>query len=148
MWRALRDGADKTPVLYHVDGEGNLDLSFRATGGCTISDAVISSELQIAASLLTLEHPLRTGETAITEYVHEFSPDLPADTFYQITTNRRAKEVMIWVEFHPDLLPTSVEAYRLGKGADEWPLDVTGRHSFHHYFRPVPPGSVGIRWAF
>ena len=62
---------------------------------------------------------------------------------------REVTELVIWVRFSPERLPTRVESYSdLGGKRTSSPIRMTGATSVQHVLHRVGPGVVGIRWIW
>ena len=62
---------------------------------------------------------------------------------------REVTELVIWVRFSTDRLPTRVESYSdLGGQRASSPIRLRGAASVQHVLHHVGPGVVGIRWTW
>ena len=94
-------------------------------------------DIGVFAAELVLDRPLRLGETAAAEHRVLLPRDHGPNHCIEYYLLREVTELMIWVRFSPDRLPTRVESYSdLGREADLEPDPADRRHE--RAARPAP----------
>ena len=147
MMRARYDGAHRSPVIVTAD-EGEDFPEFVAIAGCSFGRSRMDAQARVYATELLLDRSLSAGETHLVEHKTVFREPM-ADTFNNHFAPRRLKSLLIWVRFHPDRLPRTVERYlRDDAGERTEPLDLGGGSSVHILERGFGPGMLGVRWTW
>lgn len=79
-----------------------------------------------------------------TRFHHEVT-----DTVYEHYLTRRLRAFTLWVRFHPDLLPVTVQSFTVKDGVhSEHQVRLGGASGAQLVLRDVGPGRAGIRWAW
>lgn len=99
----------------------------------------------IRAYALELEREVAAPDTALVEWSTDFDEDYPAEPELGHFVARPAREVMIWVRFHPDRLPRWCEEQVDGEAAR--PLKMYAR-TIHATRNQFGPGVLNVRWGF
>jgi hypothetical protein len=97
---------------------------------------------------LLIDRGLAKGETSPYELAIEL-PEPFAETWVDHYAARRLTELLVWVRFHPDRMPTQVERYTvLAEGEERHKLDLGEGSSAHALARGFGPGILGLRWGW
>ena len=147
--RAVRPGARRLPALLVLDVPSGENAEFVPVSGCTLGRQVSRPEVGVFAAELVLDRPLRLGETAAAEHRVLLPPDLGTKHCIEYYLVREVTELMIWVRFSPDRLPSRIQAYsRLGGRTTTRPIQLGTSTSVQHVLHRVGPGVVGVRWEW
>ncbi|SDO60838.1 hypothetical protein SAMN04489867_0142 [Pedococcus dokdonensis] len=145
--RAVRPGAQRLPALLTIDVPSGERAEFVPVSGCRVGREVSRPDVGVFAAELVLDRPLRLGETAAAEHRVVLPRDLGARHCIEYYLLREVTELMIWVRFSPERLPSRVETYStLGARTTSRPVTLSGSTSVQHVLHHVGPGVVGIRW--
>lgn len=147
VMQARRDGARRTPLILTADDQGRLPR-FVPVAGCRVGRVAMSPETGVYASELVLERTLAKGELHPYELTIELA-DPEEETFLDHYAARRLTELLVWVRFDPDRLPTHVERYTVvGEHERSEKLDLGEGSSALAMARGFGPGILGIRWGW
>jgi len=148
---ANRDGVEGLTVFLGTNEESGSDAyRFRAIAGCTIHEDD-QPALNVRSVQLRFLRPLMRGESALTEVEVTMAPgaDIDIVSDYEVVAEQRLEEILIWVNFAPEALPSRCWAYFEEAGLKhEWPVDIAGAPSVHYRQRDFGPGGLGIRWEW
>jgi hypothetical protein len=145
--RAVRPGAQRLPALLTIDVPSGERAEFVPVSGCSLGRQVSRPELGVFAAELVLDRPLRLGETAAAEHRVLIPRDLSPNHCIEYYLVREVTELMIWVRFSPERLPSRVQAYSdLGGRHASRAIPLSGSSSVQHVLHHVGPGVVGVRW--
>jgi hypothetical protein len=145
--RAVRPGAHRLPALLMTDVPSGERAEFVPVSGCTLGRQVSRPAVGVFAAELLLDRPLRPGETAAAEHRVLLPRDLGPNHCIEYYLVREVTELMIWVRFSPDRLPSRVVTYSdLGGRTTSHPVFLRGSTSVQHVMHHVGPGVVGVRW--
>ena len=98
--------------------------------------------------VLELERPVSAPSTAMLEWVTDYPYDEAPTLELMHGRSRPGGELMLWVRFHPDRLPTGWQAFR-DDGTAPADFQTVGTGTTAHVFRPsFGPGVFGLRWEF
>jgi hypothetical protein len=147
--RAAKAGAQRLPALLTLDVPSGESAQFLPVSGCTVGRQVSRPDIGVFAAELVLDRPLRLGETAAAEHRVMLPRDDGSNHCIEYYLLRAVTELVIWVRFSPERLPTRVESYSdLGGKVTSSPIRLTGATSVQHVLHRVGPGVVGIRWTW
>lgn len=147
--RAMRDGAQRLPALLATTQPSGERATFTAVSGCRVGRTISHDAEGVFAAEIILERALRVDETAAAEHRVTLPLDLDPDQSIEYLLQHRVTELMIWVRFHPDKLPRTVETFSVVDGVTSSSLLRLGSStSAQHVMHRVGPGRVGIRWSF
>jgi hypothetical protein len=145
--RSVRPGARRLPALLTIDVPSGERAEFVPVSGCTLGRQVSRPEVGVFAAELVLDRPLRLGETAAAEHRVLLPRDLGTKHCIEYLLVRQVTELMIWVRFSPDRLPSRVQAYSdVGGRQVSRAIPLSGSTSVQHVLHHVGPGVVGVRW--
>ncbi|QIG43633.1 hypothetical protein G5V58_13475 [Nocardioides anomalus] len=147
VWRSLREGAQRLPLLYVNDGPIVAMPEITVAGGRLGRD-LSRPELGLVAIEFILDRPLPVGQETIAEQRTRFLDDL-TDTHYEHYLRKKLADLTLWVRFDPEQLPTTVTSYTVIddiETAEQLSLDGTTNAS--RFLRPFGPGRAGIRWTW
>lgn len=144
---ATRDGVEGD-TLFAGDVRNALEeVEVRAIGGCTVVDV---RDLDRGYRSLSVEfaEPLQRDEQVMVELeLVPREPDLA--TTYGLVTSQRHEEVLLWVRFHPDCLPSRCwQSFSEGDVSHEWPVELGGRRDLHDRQTNFGPGRLDARWEW
>jgi hypothetical protein len=147
LMQARRDGARRTPILVTLDGAGRAP-GFRPVAGCRLGRQRTDHDHGVFAAELLLDRTLGRDETSMLElYVELAEPT--TDTRVDHFAARRMAELLVWVRFHPERLPSYVERYTRVEGVEETREILLGTGTTAHAAaRGFGPGLLGIRWRW
>jgi hypothetical protein len=147
VMQARRDGARRTPLMMTMDERGRLPR-FVPRAGCSLGRWVVDEESGVYAAELVLERSLAKGETAPYELVIDLVEPFE-DTEVDHYAARRLTELLLWVRFDPERVPTHVERYTIDDGDEHVEKIHLGEGSTAHALaRSFGPGIVGLRWGW
>lgn len=98
--------------------------------------------------VLELERPVSTPGTAVLEWVTDYPYDEVPTLEYMHGRSRPGGDLLLWMRFHPDRLPTR---WREFTDDDTAPAEYRSisAGTTAHVFRPsFGPGVFGLRWKF
>lgn len=147
VWRSLKDGAQRLPLIYVNDGTIDTVPEISVAGGRLGRDRS-RPELGLIAIEFVLDRPLLAGEETIAEQRTRFLDDLP-DTHYEHYVRKKLTDFTLWVRFDPEQLPATVTSYTVVDGTEttrQLSLDNTANAAL--VLRPFGPGRAGIRWSW
>ena len=113
VWRALANGAQGHPDMIELDKPQEGPPEFHAVSGCSLGRSHYDAERGTYGYEVLLDRHLAEGATAVTEYALEFPGEGQVDTLFSQDLTWRVSELVLWVRFHPTVLPTSCEAFVL-----------------------------------
>ena len=93
-----------------------------------------------------LERTVAAPDAALFEWCTDVDEDYPSESDVAHFVTRPARELVIWVRFHPDALPAWCEE-KAGDD-DPRPLALDGGHTVHVVRRRFGPGVLMVRWGF
>jgi len=147
MMQARRDGARRTPLVMTIDEGGRLPR-FVPVAGCAIGRWASDEESGVHAAELVLDRELAKGETCPYELSIELAEPFE-ETWVDHYAARRLTELLLWVRFDPDRVPTHVERYTVDGGDEQSEkLDLRNGSSAHALARGFGPGVLGLRWGW
>lgn len=147
VMRAAVDGAQRAPALLVVDNPDGGTAQFRAVSGCRVGRRAMHPEDGVFAAELILDRPLERGEIAATEHQVLLPSCFSIDQSVEYFLLRKVREVVMWVRFHPDRMPSAVETYTdLGGRTTRGSLAVTP--SVQQVLHQAGPGVAGISWTW
>jgi len=148
---ANRDGVEGFTVFMGTDADaGSGAYRFRAIAGCSVHEDYRPA-LNVRSVQLRFPRPLMLGESALTEVEVTRAEDADVEivTDYEVIAEQRVEEILIWVNFSPDALPSRCWVYfEEGGLKHEWPVDIAGAPSVHYRQRDFGPGGLGVRWEW
>jgi hypothetical protein len=143
VMQARRDGARRTPLLMTFDANGRVP-TFVPVAGCEIGRWVEDGD--VYAAELLLDRELAKGETSPYELQIEL-PEPFVDTWVDHYAARRLTELLVWVRFDADRVPSHVERYTISDGDEQCEkLELGDGSSAHALARGFGPGVLGLRW--
>jgi hypothetical protein len=147
VMQARRDGARRTPLVLAMDERGRLP-HFVPVAGCALGRSTVDEESGVYAAELLLERDLAKGETCPYELMIELAEPFE-ETWVDHYAARRLTELLVWVRFDPDRVPTHVERYTVDAGQERsHKLDIGDGRSAHALARGFGPGVLGLRWGW
>ncbi|MGL5827109.1 MAG: hypothetical protein ACRCYU_20180, partial [Nocardioides sp.] len=148
VWRARRDGVDHAPAVVKTRRPGDIVPVVRSIAGCTIGQHEFDPGTGIFVAELLLDRPLAAGETAVAEYQITGFVGNALSRHYVCVAERTIRDIVVWVRFHPDHLPSRLECYSINRGDEHvQPADLSGAQA-HYVERNFGPGKIGFRWAW
>ena len=147
VMQARRDGARRTPLVMTMDERGRLPR-FVPVAGCAIGRGTVDAESGVYAAELLLDRSLAKGETIPYELTIELAQPIE-ETWVDHYAARRLTELLVWVRFDPERLPSHVERYVVDGGDERSEkLELGEGTSAHALARGFGPGVLGIRWGW
>jgi hypothetical protein len=147
VMQARRDGARRTPLVMTMDERGRLPR-FEPEAGCSIGRWAGDEESGVYAAELVLDRTLAKGETC----PYELSIDLVEpfeETEVDLYAARRLTELLLWVRFDAERVPSHVERYVIDEGDERSEkLELGEGSSAHALARGFGPGIRGLRWSW
>lgn len=98
--------------------------------------------------VLEFERPVTAPGTTVLEWVTDYPYDDEPTLECMHGRSRPGGELLLWVRFHPDRLPSTLEEFTDDSGSPPVPGTVgsgTTVHTFRHSFGP---GVFGLRWTY
>jgi hypothetical protein len=147
--RATRDGARRLPVLLTVPRRSDDQIEVSAISGGRLGRVVSLPRDGVFVAELVLDRTLRGGETAAVEYEVRLPNNLSTDHSMEHHLWHRVSEIMLWVRFHPDRLPRSVQGYSVVEGTRAGcAMTLDAATSVQQVLHRAGPGTVGVSWAW
>jgi hypothetical protein len=147
VMQARRHGARRTPLVLTLNERGRLPR-FVPVAGCALGRSTMDEESGVYAAELLLDRDLAKGETCPYELVIELAEPFE-ETWVDHYAARRLTELLLWVRFDPDRVPTHVERYTVDAGQEQsHKLDIGDGRSAHALARGFGPGVLGLRWGW
>lgn len=153
LFRAVRSRVATLPILLTNDGlpfpEAPRLLSLL---GGRRGRSILDLAAGVAVWEVLLPRALDVGETVVVE--HELAlPRLGEGTEalrYEQYLVRPVRDVLLWVRFDPECLPSSAEAYEreAGHAEEVRSAEVDPGGGLHHTAAGIGPGAVGLRWGW
>ncbi|MCH1868006.1 hypothetical protein [Nocardioides sp. CFH 31398] len=153
LFRAVRAQVATLPILLTNDGmpfpEAPRLLSLR---GGRVGRSILDLSAGVAVWEVLLPRPLDVGETVVVE--HDLAlPRLGEGTEalrYEQYLVRSVRDVLLWVRFDPECLPSSCETYQrqAGHAEEVRSVDVDPGGGLHHTAAGIGPGAFGVRWTW
>ncbi|MEV6211094.1 hypothetical protein [Kitasatospora sp. NPDC051914] len=151
--RAHRDGVDRYLAIHQGDpGADPGRVVVRAEENCRPGRIRRDRAAELLVAELLLDRRLRAGETHLLRYGFDDAPTATPSCEYVRGFNAGAGQYVLQVTFDPAALP--VRCYRFAVRAPGEPpyereeLTLDGHHSAHHVATGLPPGLLGIGWAW
>lgn len=148
LLRAAVDGVDRFPLVLRLEHPSERPVSRRVLAGGHLGRDVLALSPDLFASTLVQNQPLGLGETAVVEFETRV-PDGSGFHYFEEHIHLRTHQTLIWVRFHPAVVPQECEVYRRDDHGEVAALvDLSGRADVHHEVRNHGPGTIGIRWRW
>ena len=150
--RAERSGVQAFPVVYQQEGDEAGAPEIEAIFGCRVGNVMELPEQRLMVAEMILPRPLQRGELALTEHLVAIKP-APSDLMTRSIVDQ-VREVVMAIQFHPQAVPTSVEAFVLSSinDPDAPETDVAPVPVLDNQVQIVKldaaPGVHGLRWTW
>lgn len=140
-----------TEVPYFEVAAAPTDVipEFRAISACRIGRGLLHPGGEVFGVMLELDRPVEPAGTAVVEWEATFPPGYPFARFVEHAVDRRSREVLMIVRFHPAAPPTWCEEFEDGPEGEtvlSRLLDVSP--AVHVVRNGFGPGRVGISWGY
>lgn len=99
-------------------------------------------------TLLALDRTVEVGRTTMIEYRQDFPEGYPGETEYRHITARTIRELLLWVRFPPDALPTWAEEVEVVEGVTTRSLRHLDGTAVHAARNDFPPGLLALKWGY
>jgi hypothetical protein len=148
VMEAIADGVDRVPVRADTNA-----LTIEAGQGFSgLVGPVYQPIAEIFVVDMLLAKPLEAGETATGEYSVSFHYAEPPPPEFRRVVQSYVENLVIRVEFHPDMLPGSVE-WAVWDGLDgpiveREPVALDSQFAVHRYLRLAEKTAVGFHWVW
>lgn len=144
LLQARRDGVDRVPVWFETTDTTAIPLIAPVTN-CSLGRVRRFPDFGGAVAELCLERPLRAGETTLVEHRQStVGAHTPRQTVWRRVCSP-SREVVIEVQFDPDVLPTSAAASE-HRGADVTTRELAVYRTIQAHFTDNPAGRYEIGW--
>lgn len=120
-----------------------------AVSGGRIAARYSHPDGEVHGALFELDVPLTAPDTAMVEWSVEYPPGYPSmrDTGHALA--QKARELLVWVRFHPDAVPDWCEEHvETPGGVTVTPIALTRGASVHVVRRAFGPGALGVYWGY
>jgi hypothetical protein len=142
-----RNGARRTPLVLKID-DAERRPRFVPVAGCSLGREVVDAESGVYAAELLLDRSMAKEETCLYELTVEL-PEPIEDTCVDHYAARRLHQLLVWVRFDPERLPSHVERYtQVGDREESQKLDLGSGTTAHALARGFGPGVLGLRWGW
>ena len=151
--RAERTGVRNFALVVEQDGPSDEPPVIEPLFGCSLGEVVSVPERLLTVAEMVLPRPLQRGELHFTEHLVSWPPiPVPSDRVER-SCPEPMKGLAIGVQFHPDALPTRVEARVRATIDDEpgyaaTPVVLTPAGEAQFIRTDVKPGIFGLYWAW
>jgi transcriptional regulator with XRE-family HTH domain len=153
VYRAERDGADRTVLVYDLELPGRPFPLVVAGETCSIGRIARDADAGLIAAEIMLERPLARGDTTIVDYAlhHPGPPYSRGDDSYCRKFTCPVREFVLELRFDPRALPTYLEQYTTD--ADDQvtsrrKLEVSPDGKAHAVALDFGPGVMCVRWEW
>lgn len=147
--RATRTGIDRRALVVFFEQPMLRRPTLTQLVGAQEGRLVASPEHGFFVTELLFTRPLLVGETVLTEHQFELPPGLDLPEQFSVLRLRPSAELVLWVRFHADALPSHCETVvETDFDTRVTPLDPRGLTSAHLRLKDFGPGRAMIRWAF
>lgn len=100
---------------------------------------------RVSGWVFALPSPLEPPATTVAEWTVDYPEGYPTKTEHSYLLAREAREVLVWIRFHPDRLPSWCEGFT---GTDRWSIALGSGTTSHVLRQRLGPDRLGIRWGF
>lgn len=150
LMRALRAGRCHLPSVHIMaPDEPGARPVLEPLLGCAVGRQIDWPDLRTHSAELIMDEDLQVGDLAYCEYRVHFalSPSAIREATYSFS--RKAREVLIQVQFAPEQEPVRCER-RIRAGGEETaePALINASNRVRVSAHDVGPGLVGLRWAW
>jgi transcriptional regulator with XRE-family HTH domain len=146
--RAEADGPDRWVVIMHLDEHDRPLPDIWPLRHCSLGRTVRRPEDGLLVAELLFDHPLRKGETVITEHELVNVAPYPPSTNYERKFRLPVREFVLEVCFDPDVLPTTCTAFSQLDDGEEQSRVVDVAPEVHDVVLNFGPGRHGFRWTW
>ncbi|HWJ11943.1 MAG TPA: hypothetical protein VNS46_21350 [Nocardioides sp.] len=115
--------------------------------GAHITREYVHPSRQAFGMVSALDSPVTAPDTMLGEGTLNYPEGYPGEREIGYWVTREMREVLLWVRFHPDALPTWCEVYTTAP-ATARQLDLGSGTSAHAVRRRFGPSVLGIRWGY
>jgi len=144
---AERDGVRGMTQFVGPDDSPEDALVVTGVAGCTVAPdhQVVDG---IRGYAVTFDRPLAQGESTLIELdFRTTGPDHERD--HGTVAEQRLEDVVVWVRFHPDKVPSQCWLYFKEAGVDHrWEVDLTHSSQVHYRQTQFGPGVLGVCWEW
>ncbi|PPK63939.1 hypothetical protein CLV40_12359 [Actinokineospora auranticolor] len=153
VFRAERDGADRTLMVYDLEVPGRPFPEIVAGDTCRIGRVAQDPAAGLVAAEILLDQPLNRGETTIVDYSlrHPGPPYSRGDDSYCRKFPGPVREFVLELRFDPRALPAYLEQYTVDMDdqvTNRRKLDVTLDGKAHAVALDFGPGILCARWEW
>ncbi|PBC78054.1 hypothetical protein BX265_2813 [Streptomyces sp. TLI_235] len=151
--RAHRDGVDRYLAIHQGDpGADPRRVVLRAEENCRPGRIRRDPAAGLLVAELLLDRRLRAGETHLLGYGFDDAPTATPSCEYVRGFNAGAGQYVLQITFHPAALPVRCHRFAV-RTPGEQPyeteeLTLDGHHGVHLVATGLPPGLLGIGWAW
>ncbi|NUR86486.1 MAG: hypothetical protein HOY71_20565 [Nonomuraea sp.] len=150
--QAHEEGADRYIMIYRGDVGCDVDrVSVSAVEDCRVGRVSRDGPTATVVAELLFDRSLRVGDTHVLRYEITDLSGVESG-FYERGFRFPAGQYVLRVAFDPVELPVRIHRFaRRGPGGHELAsseLTLNSQHAVHLAASALPPGLVGIRWAW
>ncbi|PWW54189.1 helix-turn-helix domain-containing protein [Actinokineospora spheciospongiae] len=153
VFRAERDGADRTLMVYDLELPGRPFPEVTSGDNCRIGRVAHDPTAGLMAAEIMLDQPLSRGETTIVDYAlhHPGPPYSRGDDAYCRKFTSPVREFVLELRFDPRALPAYLEQHTLDADdqvTNRKKLEVTADGKAHAVALDFGPGILCARWEW
>lgn len=148
LFQARQGRVTEMPIVEVSDLVCDDPPIFTPLAGCRLGRSHHHDSGQAFGAVLELDHPVVPTETALLEFRVDYPSGFREHMVSSHATTRPHTEVLVWVRFRADDLPTWVERYSIVEESETVEiLDLHGTAA-HAAWHRGGPGEFGIRWGW
>ncbi|GGS60403.1 helix-turn-helix domain-containing protein [Actinokineospora fastidiosa] len=153
VFRAERDGADRTIMVYDLELPGRPFPRVVAGDTCRIGRVARDEDAGLIAAEILLDRPLGRGDTTIVDYAlqHPGPPYSRGDDSYCRKFTSPVREFVLELRFDPRALPTYLEQYTADPDdqvTSRRKLEISPDGKAHAVALDFGPGIMCVRWEW
>lgn len=145
--RAIRESVSRVPVAYgwdHPDVAGVVDVG----PGLEVGRVLPAPDQRVAVAEVLLDPPMVLDETRQLSFTFSEGVSAPPVPSWEIGVMTAVKVLHLEIAFHPDALPSRVEAYSWTDGTLETVEMSLNAHRVSQVVLDAPRGTHGFRWTW
>lgn len=146
--RSTVDRLDSYPYRFDTN-----ELTVDVTRGGRVGERIYRVSDSLYAVDILLTHPLAKGESSLMQYHTTFFYRSQPPPEFRRGLARAARDVSIWVTFHPERLPKRIwsaswDGLDQGRILEREPVELDEQRSVHRRFDVVERAIVGFYWEW
>lgn len=153
--KLLRPGPVRFPSIHTVElgpddlAHGLAPGRVEPGAGCRLGRVVVLPEEGLIAAELIADAGAEAGDFAIADHRVILPETSVPSSEASYTVARRARDIVLQAEFHPDAVPRSAMSILYGGDrSEEHGIRISAEHRIQAVFQDVGPGTAGLTWRW